>query len=382
MATKAQELAALVNATLKTDAVTMASDQKYVTSYTPTTILPIDILFQGGIPRGRFIEIYGDYSTLKSYIGIMSIAEYQRRGMVCAVIDTEHSFDEGWAVSCGVDIGNLIIKRPHSGEAAMDVCELLIRGGCDLIVFDSVAAMTPQAEQEKRLEGENVQPARIAMLMSTALRRLTTANTNTSMIFINQLRTNIGITFGSSEALPGGKALPYYATFRLSIRKVGKLTNDRKVFDGEKWVNTKIQIGQKFKAELTKSKLSKPFSEEWFTWSLQTGSLDVVSYVIAQGLEHNIITQKGNTWFAGGRKAVGREKFRTMLENDPALLLFIENAVRDVHGMPTITAPTVKTQVTSKARPKGRALVKREAPSPRPGRSEAVVRKGSTLKRR
>ena len=318
-------------------------------------------------------------STLKSYVGIMAIAEHQRRGMTCAVIDTEHSFDMAWAQSCGVNTDDLIMHWPDTGEEAMDVAQALIAGGINLIVFDSIAAMTPQAEQDKRLHGENIQPARIAMLMSAALRRLTTANTNTSMIFINQLRTNIGVTFGSNEALPGGKAMPYYASYRLSIRKVGKVTRDRKLFDGEKWVNTKEQIGQKFKAELTKSKLSKPFSEEWFTWSLLDGSLDTVSYLIAQGLEHGLIDQKGNTWTCGSKKAVGRQKFIDLVNGDADLKLDLENKVRVKRGLEPVKAATVKTVKTSLARDHGPTVL---SPSPSRGKSAPAKAKVLGLKRK
>lgn len=375
---KAAELMNMVNATLKKDVLTTASDPKYTMSYTPTGLLPIDIMLQGGIPRGRFVELYGDYSTLKSYIGIMSIAQHQKRGMTCAVIDNEHSFDEDWARSCGVDTKNLIMSRPDTGEEGMDVCETLIRGGVNLILFDSIAAMTPQAEQDKRLHGENIQPARIAMLMSAALRRLTTANTDTSMIFINQTRTNIGVTFGSNEALPGGKAMPFYASYRVSIRKVGKETRDRKVHDGDKYVNTKEQIGQKFKAELTKSKLSKPFSEEWFTWSLLNGSVDTVSYLISQGLEHGIINLNGNSWTFNGMKAVGRPKFRALVESDESLCLDLENAVRTARGIPTVSTPTVKNIITSKAGTPKKIIRK----SSSPGKSKVAASKGLPLRRK
>ncbi|UVF61500.1 RecA-like DNA recombinase [Gordonia phage DalanDe] len=323
-------------------------------TYTSTGILPFDILWGGGIPRGRFIEIYGDYSTLKSYVGIMSIASYQRAGMTAAVIDTEHSFDDQWARSCGVNTDDLIIQRPATGELAMDTLEALIRGGVDLVVFDSVAAMTPQAEQTKRLHNESIQPARIAMLMSAALRRLTTANTDTSVIWINQMRVNIGITFGSNEALPGGKALPYYSSYRTHCRKVGKLTRPRKAFDGEAWVNTKDIIGQKFKVELTKSKLSAPFREQFFTWSLETGSLDLVGYLIAQGIETGKVSQKGNTWQFASVKAVGRENFRKKLEADEEATLDLENEIRSHYDIPKVQRATATTRTTSKARSNSR----------------------------
>lgn len=374
MASKADDLRNLVNTTLKSEALVKGSDAKFKTTYTSTGILPFDIMWHGGIPRGRFIEIYGDYSTLKSYVGLMSIASFQRSGKTAALIDTEHSFDSDWAKSCGVNLDDLILIQPVSGEMAMDHAEALIVGACDLIVFDSVAAMTPQAEQSKRMAGENVQPARIAQLMSAALRRLMTANTDTSMIFVNQTRTNVGITFGSSEVVTGGKALPYYASFRTAVRKVGKLTEPVKRFDGEKWVDTKLLVGQKFKAELIKSKLSRPFTEQLFTWDLRTGALDLVGYLIAQGIEIGEVTQKGNTWQFEGIKAVGREKFRTALESDPDATLDLENAVRRYHDIPQVQRPTAKTQKTTKAKAQPRSISR--------GPSKVAAKRGLPRKRR
>lgn len=371
--TTAKQLKDLVNATLKDDVLGFASDEQYSAEFISTGVLPIDVLWQGGVPRGRFIELYGDYSTLKSYVGLMSIASFQRQGKVCAIIDTEHSFDSDWARSCGVDVDELIIQRPETGELAMDTAETLIRGGCDLIVFDSVAAMTPQAEQSKRLHGESIQPARIAMLMSAALRRLTTANKTCSMIFINQMRVNIGITFGSNEALPGGKALPYYSSYRTHFRKVGKITRPRKAFDGEAWVNTKDIIGQKFKVELTKSKLSKPFVEQHFTWSLEKGALDLIGYLIAQGIETGLVSQKGNTWSYGSVKAVGRENFRNKLEENDTAALELENEIRAFHGIPEVQSRTTWDQTTTAAT---------KPPSRSRGRSGPVKKSAGKLRKR
>lgn len=374
MPSKAEELRKAVNATLKSEALVTGSDPRFKTTYTSTGILPFDILWHGGIPRGRFIEIYGDWSTLKSYIGLMSIANFQREGKVAALIDTEHSFDSDWAKSCGVNLNDLILLQPTSGEIAMDHAETLIRGECDLIVFDSVAAMTPQAEQTKRLAGENVQPARIAQLMSAALRRLMTANTDCSMIWVNQLRVNVGVTFGSNEALPGGKALPYYASFRTSIRKTGKITVPTKTYDGEKFVDTKKQVAQKFKAELVKSKLSRPFQDEHFIWSLETGSLDLVGYLIAKGIEQGFVTQKGNTWSYGGKKAVGRDKFRTLIASDHDLALDLENEIRRAYDVPEVKRTTARAQRTTKGTAK--------PPSSSRGKSVPAAKKGLRRKPR
>lgn len=369
---KAEALRNAVNATLKSEALVAGSDARFKTTYTSTGILPFDILWNGGIPRGRFIQIHGDWSTLKSYVGLMSIASFQKAGKVAALIDTEHSFDADWALSCGVNLDDLILLQPGSGEIAMDHAETLIRGECDLIVFDSVAAMTPQAEQSKRLAGENVQPARIAQLMSAALRRLMTANTDCSMIWINQLRVNVGITFGSNEALPGGKALPYYSSYITAIRKTGKLTEPHKTYDGEKFIDTKRQVGQKFKAELQKSKLSRPFTEQHFIWDLRTGSLDLVGYLIAQGIELGLVTQKGNTWSVGKHKAVGREKFRALVASNPDLALDLENQIRDHHSIPLVKKTTARDQKTTRA----------SEQSPSRGSRVPAARRGSRLKRK
>lgn len=316
MPSRAQELMAEINATLKGDVLKLGSDPALVVEYLPTSVLPFDILLQGGIPRGRFIEIVGDYSTLKSYIGIKAIATTQASGGVCALIDTEHSFDPEWAATLGVDVDNLIIQQPETGELAIDTAETLIRGKCDLIVFDSIAATLPQTERNKRLHDESVQPARQAMLMSLAMRKLTAANSKTAMVWINQTRLNVGVTFGNPESLPGGRAMPYYASYRINMKKVGKITRDVQSWDGEKMVATKEQIGQKFRAVVEKSKLSKPFRDVYFVWDFETGEIDEVGFLIALGLESGQITQKGAAWAFDGQTYRGRENFkREVAEN-------------------------------------------------------------------
>lgn len=316
---QAKELMAEINAALKGPVLRLGSDLDLKVSYLPTEVLPIDILLQGGIPRGRFIEIYGDYSTLKSYVGLKAIAATQATGGVCALIDTEHSYDPAWAATLGVDTDSLIIQQPETGELAMDTAEALIRGKADLIVFDSIAATLPQTERNKRLHDESVQPARQAMLMSLAMRKLTAANSKTAMIWINQTRLNIGVTFGNPESLPGGRAMPYYASYRISVRKVGKITRDVQSWDGEKMVTTKEQIGQKFKATVEKSKLSKPFRDVYFVWDYQSGEIDEIGFIIAMGLESGVITQKGAIWEFQGKTYRGRENFKAIVEADQEL---------------------------------------------------------------
>ena len=210
--TKAKELAAAVNAALGKNAVIMGSDPYLEVTFLPTEVDPIDDLFFGGLPFGRFVEIFGDYSTLKSYVGYKAIASAQKRGLLAALIDTEHAFDPKWAEDIGVNLKELIYKQPETGEKGIDLAEVLIRGGVDIIVFDSVAAALPKSEQVIMLGGDkNIQPARLAQLMSLAMRKLTAANKKTTVLWINQTRVNVGVMFGTNETVPGGKALPFYA---------------------------------------------------------------------------------------------------------------------------------------------------------------------------
>lgn len=320
MPSRAQDLLAEINAALKGNVVKMGSDLGLKVEYLPTSVLPIDILLQGGIPRGRFVEFYGDYSTLKSYVGLKAIATTQASGGICALIDTEHSYDPAWSATLGVDTENLIIQQPETGELAMDTAEALIRGNIDLIVFDSIAATLPQTERNKRLHDESVQPARQAQLMSLAMRKLTAANSKTAMVWINQTRLNVGVTFGNPESLPGGRAMPYYASYRINMKKVGKITRDVQSWDGEKMVPAKEQVGQKFKAIVEKSKLSKPFRDVYFTWDYETGEVDEIGFMIALGLESGLITQKGAAWTFDGQNYRGRENFKTAVVNDPAIV--------------------------------------------------------------
>lgn len=324
---RATDLMDEINATLKEPLLKMGSDPSFKVTYQPTGILPIDMLLQGGVPLGRFITLTGDYSTLKSYIGLKAIAATQQAGGVAALIDTEHSFDPEWAEALGVNTTDLILQHPATGELAIDVAETLVIGKVDLIVFDSVAATLPQAERGKRLHDENVQPARIAQLMSLAMRKLTAPNQKTAIIWINQMRMNIGVTFGNPEVATGGKALPYYSSYILSIRKVGKITRDVQTWDGEKMVNTKEQVGQKFKATVEKSKLSKPFRDVYFTWDYTTAEIDESSFLISLGMEAGLITQKGAAWTFDGQSFRGREKFHDQVRDDPELNARIREAV-------------------------------------------------------
>lgn len=353
----AKQLAAEINSALKTDVVKLGSDPMFQVTHLPTGVLPIDMLLLGGAPRGRFIAIKGDWSTLKSYIGYMCIAETQRAGGLCSIIDMEHSYDAAWGKKLGIDNNALIIQRPATGEAALDIAEAMVRSGVDLIVFDSVTAASPQAEQTKRLDGESVQPGRLAALMSIAMRKLTTANTKTAIIWIAQTRINIGVTFGNPEVMTGGKAMGYYNSYIIDVKKVGKVTRDEKTFDGEKYVNVKVTTGQKFRATVEKSKLSKPFRDVFFTWSLeQGGRVDDVGFLVAQGLELGFIQQTGTaTWQYGDLKTQGKDKFQTKLREQSDVLDALRQQVTaavlaqpDSENSPGEPAPARKRRVIKK----------------------------------
>ena len=336
---KAQALLDAVNGALGKGTVSFARDKGYEVTYTSTGLLPFDILLQGGMPSGRFVELIGDYSTLKSLLGLCAIREVQKAGGTAAIIDTEHAFTPDWAERVGVDLSTLIVERPETGEMALDLMEVLVRAGIDLIVVDSIAATLPADEQAKRFHGEKTQPGRLAALMSKGLRKLTAANKHTSILWINQTRINIGVTFGSNQAVPGGKAMPYYASYRVEVKKVGKDTVDIEQHDGEKWIKSKSQVGQKFKATVLKSKLSKPFRDIWFTWDLNGGQIDMPSFLISQGLEAGLIDKTGNTWRYGDHKAVGMPKFKALVSGSDHIMASLENDIRKHHDLPPIEVP-------------------------------------------
>jgi len=316
---KAQEIAQEINEMLGNNTVIFGNDKRLKVEYIRTGVLPIDHLLSGGIPKGRFTELFGAYSTLKSYIGLSTIAQAQQAGGVCALIDTEHAYDPDWARSLGVDTDALIYQAPDTGEEAIDTSETLIRSGVDLIVWDSVAATLPQAEGNKRMSKESVHPARLAALMSLGMRKLTSANRHTAMMFINQTRMSVGVMFGDPEVVAGGKALPYYASYRVSLRKAGKVKETIDGYDDEGH-KTKINsvTGIKIRATLEKSKLSKPSQEAIFTFDLTTGKVDEIGYLISCGLLNQTIKHEGRSWWINeNEKQVGLDKFRGWLEENP-----------------------------------------------------------------
>lgn len=340
---KAHQLMAEINKALGAGTVKLGSDESLVVGRLPTGILPIDHILDGGVPTGRFTEIFGAYSTLKSYIALSCIAQTQASGGVCAIVDTEHAFDRGWAESIGVNTNELIYQAPQTGEEAVDVTEVLVRNDVDLIVWDSVAATLPQTESNKRLSNETVQPARLAALMSLGMRKLTAANKKTAIVFINQTRLNVGVVFGDPETVPGGKALPYYASYRLALRKAGKEKESTDTYDSAgKKVSVNTVVAHKIRATLEKSKLSAPSKDVLFTFDLRTGKVDEIGYAASAGLECGIVKHEGRSWWIDeNQKVVGAEKFRGWLAANPEQIERIKLAVLGQDGSP---GPDSKTE--------------------------------------
>lgn len=365
---RADALRQEINKMMGGNVLQMGSDKRYEVEYMSTGVLPIDILLNGGIPRGRFVTLTGAYSTLKSYIGLKSLAAVQASGGVCALIDTEHAYDPAWAETLGVNTSELIVWPPLdsdqdvTGEEAFDMAEVLIRSKVDLIVFDSVAASLPQQEQNKRLSKESVQPGRLAALLSLAMRKLTAPNQKTGMLYINQLREQIGVTFGNPEKATGGRALPYYSSIIVNIRAAGYVTEEVKVFTGDKNASTKRKVGQVFVGQVQKSKLSTPWTDLYFNYDMRTSEIDLKTFLFAQGVELGEITKKGNTWTCHGIKAVGKDAFLKKLAAEEDVLKSLEAAIRAKHGLPLLGPPSGRGKTkaaASKALSSGSAAPKR-----------------------
>lgn len=348
MGSRAADLAASLNAALGEGTVRVGSDPSLKVRYWPTEVLPFDVLLGGGLPAGRSIEIYGDYSTLKSYMALRAIASVQRRGGTAGLVDTEHAFDPSWAEQLGVDTDELITIHPANGEDAVMVSEALIRDGIDLLVWDSVAATIPKAYAEAR-PGEDQQPARLASLMSKGLQRMNAANTRTALLFINQTRVNVGMSFGPKESNPGGKALGFYSSMRVRFVKGGKIQDSIKTWDGEKYIDSKQTIAMKIKATLEKSKLNKPLREGWFSFDLESGSVDDLGFLIAQGLETGLITYSNARWTIPEileDSIHGKDKFKDWLQEDEEVQQWLRDQI-----VPTVPIQSPASSPTPSAAP-------------------------------
>ena len=275
----------------------------------PTGSIALDnALGVGGYPKGRIIEIYGPESSGKTTLAIHAIAEAQKAGGIAAFIDAEHAFDRFYAAKLGVDVDNLWISQPDNGEQALQIADQLISSSAiDILVIDSVAALTPKKEIEGDM-GDNVVGLQ-ARLMSQALRKLTStiSKTNTTCIFINQLRDKIGIMFGNPETTTGGNALKFYASVRLDIRKASAIK------DGENVLGNLVRV------KVVKNKVAPPFRKAEFEITFGEG-ISKIGEIIDLGVEHNII-QKSGSWFSynGSRLAQGRDASKALLRDNPEL---------------------------------------------------------------
>ena len=262
----------------------------------------------GGFPRGRIIEIYGPESSGKTTLAIHAIAEAQKNGGIAAIIDAEHAFDRFYAEKLGVNINELLISQPDSGEQALEIADQLIRSSAiDIVVVDSVAALTPKAELEGDM-GDNKVGLQ-ARLMSQALRKLTATinKTNTTCIFINQLREKIGVMFGNPETTTGGNALKFYASVRLDIRKVGSVKNGEEV------------IGNQTRVKVVKNKVAPPFRKAEFEIMFGEG-ISRIGEIIDLGVEYEIIKKSGS-WFSyeSTKLGQGKEAVKKLLSENPEL---------------------------------------------------------------
>lgn len=272
----------------------------------------------GGLPKGRVVEIYGPESSGKTTIATHVIAEAQKKGGICAIIDAEHAFDSSYAQKLGVDIDNLLISQPDYGEQALEIADrLILSGALDVVVIDSVAALVPKGE----LEGEmgDSKMGLQARLMSQALRKLTAtiSKTNTVCIFINQLREKIGVMFGNPETTTGGNALKFYCSVRLDIRRIAQLK------DGDE------AVGNRVKVKVVKNKVAPPFRSSEFDIIFGEG-ISKVGEIIDMGVEMNVVTKSGS-WYSyeGNKLGQGRDAVKDLLKDNPPLADEIEAKIRN-----------------------------------------------------
>ena len=288
-----------------------------------TGSLGLDIaLGIGGLPKGRIIEIYGPESSGKTTLALHTVAEAQKKGGICAFVDAEHALDPIYARKLGVDLENLLISQPDTGEQALEICDTLVRSGAiDVLVVDSVAALTPRAEIEGEM-GESL-PGLQARLMSQALRKLTASisRSNTMVIFINQIRMKIGVMYGSPETTTGGNALKFYASVRLDIRRIGAVKDRDEV------------VGNQTRVKVVKNKLAPPFKVVEFDIMYGEG-VSKTGELIDLGVKAGVV-EKSGAWFSfnSQRLGQGRENAKVFLRDNPELAREIEMALRQNAGL-------------------------------------------------
>ncbi|HKW47312.1 MAG TPA: recombinase RecA [Gemmatimonadaceae bacterium] len=301
----------------------LGTESKVRVEAIPTGAINLDAAIGiGGIPRGRITEIYGPESSGKTTLSLHVVANAQRAGGVAAYIDAEHALDTEYARKLGVDVENLLISQPDTGEQALEIADILVRSGAiDVVVIDSVAALVPKAEIEGDMGDAHV--GLQARLMSQALRKLTgaIARSKTSVIFINQLREKIGVMFGNPETTTGGKALKFYASVRLDIRRIGPVKEKEDV------------IGSHVRVKVVKNKVAPPFKQAEFDIMYAEG-ISHASLVLDIAAEAGII-EKSGAWYSykGQKIGQGRENSKLFLKDNPAMMSEVEEQVKNVLGM-------------------------------------------------
>ncbi len=276
----------------------------------------------GGLPRGRIVEIYGPESSGKTTLALHVIAEAQKKGGTCAFVDAEHALDSGYARKLGVDLENLLISQPDAGEQALEIADTLVRSGAiDVLVVDSVAALTPRAELEGEMGDSHM--GLHARLMSQALRKLTAsvARSNTLIIFINQIRMKIGVMFGNPETTTGGNALKFYASVRLDIRRIGQIKDKEEV------------VGNQTRVKVVKNKVAPPFKVIEFDIMYGEG-VSKTGELVDLGVKAGIV-EKSGSWYSYNSERIGqgRENAKTFLRDNPKVALDIENQIRRNAGL-------------------------------------------------
>tara|TARA_B100000530_G_scaffold335633_1_gene288200 strand:- start:1134 stop:2210 length:1077 start_codon:yes stop_codon:yes gene_type:complete len=299
-----------------------------------TGSLGLDIaLGIGGLPRGRIVEIYGPESSGKTTLTLQVIAEAQKAGGSCAFIDAEHALDPIYAKNLGVDVENLLVSQPDTGEQALEICDMVVRSGAlDVVVIDSVAALTPKAEIEGDMGDTHM--GLQARLMSQALRKMTAniKNSNTLVIFINQIRMKIGVMFGSPETTTGGNALKFYSSVRLDIRRIGSIKDGDEV------------VGNETRVKVVKNKVAPPFRQTEFQIMYGEG-IHHLGEVIDLGVKHGLV-EKSGAWYAykGEKIGQGKKNVATYLEENPSLAKEIEDIVRSQ----LLVSPEKEEELTGK----------------------------------
>ena len=294
-----------------------------------TGALSLDLALGGkGIPRGRIVEIFGPESSGKTTLALTVAANAQKKGGVAAFIDAEHALDPSWARKIGVNIDNLLVSQPDTGEQALEICELLVRSNAvDVIVVDSVAALIPKAEIEGEMGDSHV--GLQARLMSQAMRKLTgvIARSNCTVIFINQIREKIGVMFGSPETTPGGRALKFYSSVRIDIRRISAIK------DGD------VNVGNRVRTRVVKNKVAPPFRETEFDIMFNEG-ISVTGDLLDLAIESEIV-QKSGAWFSRGevRLGQGRENSKQFLKDNPDLMEEIRRALLAAKVPTRVTTP-------------------------------------------